>query len=74
MLNVAIVVCTCTSGVSLDVFVRRPNISIITVIHIRSNFINSCLRNDVVLMEWDAVAVWLFGLERDDVLVWIQPS
>lgn len=66
MLYVAIVVCTCASGVRRDVFVRRPDITIITIIHIRSNCINSCVCNDVWLMEWDALAVWFLGQYRDD--------
>ena len=66
MLNVTNVVCTCASGVRLDVFVRRPDITIITIIHICSNCINCCLRDDVVLMERNAGAVWFIGLEWDD--------
>ena len=66
MLNVTNVVCTCASGIILYVFVRRPDITIITIIHIGSNCINSCLRDDVVVMDWNEVAVWLFGLEWND--------
>ena len=69
MLDIAIVVCTCASGVRSNVFVRRPDITIITIIHICRDCIYCCLCNDVGLTKEDAVAVWLRGQHRDDAVL-----
>ena len=69
MLDIAIVVCTCACGVRGNVLVRRPELSIITIIHICRDCVHCGLCNDSGLMEGDAIAVWLCGQYRDDAVL-----